>query len=239
MRIAIIGNGKMGKEITRLAIEKGHEISLVIDENNTDQLNPENLSKTDVALEFSTPATAVSNYIKCFSAGIPVVSGTTGWTEQYDYVKKICTEMNASFFYASNFSIGVNVLFEMNRKLSAIMNDFSYYQPEIEEIHHIHKKDSPSGTAITLAGDIILTSGTKTKWVNNTDPKPDEMLIISKRLDEIPGTHIIKYNSDVDTIILKHEAKSRKGFATGALMAAKFIIGKKGFYEMKDLLKFY
>lgn len=239
MKIAIIGNGKMGKEITRLAIEKGHEISLVIDENNKEDLNADKLSGIDVAFEFTTPATAVNNYINCFKAGIPVISGTTGWTDQYDYIKKMCSELNATFFYASNFSIGVNVLFEMNRKLHAIMNDFSDYQPEIEEIHHIHKKDSPSGTAITLAGDIIKTSGTKTKWVNNTDPKPDEMLIISKRLDEIPGTHIIKYNSDVDTIILKHEAKSRKGFATGALMAAKFIIGKKGFYEMKDLLKFY
>lgn len=228
----------MGKEVIKVALKRNHSIELIVDETNLQDLNIENLKKTNVIIEFTNPQSAVVNYINCFKARVPVVSGTTGWLEEIEYVKKVCGNYNATFFYASNFSLGVNILFEMNKQLAKIMSSYNNYNPEIEEIHHKHKKDAPSGTAISLAKGILQHNSNKSKWVNNINAHSDELLIISKRLEEVPGIHTIKYNSDVDTLTLKHEAKSREGFALGAVLAAEFIIGKTGYFEMKDLLKF-
>jgi len=238
MNIALIGYGKMGKEIEKIAIARNHKITLIIDINNIADLNIENLSKADVAIEFTTPHTAIDNYLKCFEAGIPVVSGTTGWLQRYDEVITLCKKYNSAFFYASNFSLGVNIFFKLNAYLARIMNKYDNYNVEIEEIHHTQKLDAPSGTAITLANDIIKNITRKQKWELNTEDKINNLNIRAIRQDAIPGIHTIKYESEVDFIQITHSAKNRQGLALGAVMAAEFIKNKKGIFSMNDLLKF-
>ncbi len=236
MRIALIGYGKMGKEIEKIAISRGHEVSLIIDINNPQDLTVENLQQCDAAIEFTIPDSAVNNYTLCFEAGIPIVSGTTGWLAKKEEVENKCRELNGTFFYASNFSLGVNLFFELNRKLAELMAVWPEYQVEMTEVHHIHKLDAPSGTAITLAEDIIQKLSNKTSWVNDKTPADNEINIKSERRGEIPGIHTIKYESDIDFIEITHSAKSRRGLALGAVLAAEYSIGKKGLLSMKDLL---
>jgi len=237
MNIAIIGYGKMGKEIEIIAKERNHTIKYVLDENNYDQITAENFKDIDVAIEFTTPESAVNNYIKCFEVSVPVVSGTTGWLDRIDEVKQVCINHKQAFFYASNFSFGVNIFFELNKTLARLMSKSNDYQLSIEEIHHTKKKDQPSGTAITLANEIIQINTNKEKWVNSPTNEESELSIISVRQENIPGTHTISYTSSVDAIEIKHTAKNRKGFALGAIIAAEFIKGKTGIFGMNDLLK--
>jgi 4-hydroxy-tetrahydrodipicolinate reductase len=236
MKIALIGYGKMGKEIERIALRRGHEIALIIDINNQHDLTVENLKKADVAIEFTIPSSAIENYKQCFEAGIPVVSGTTGWLDKKEEVYSLCKSKNGTFLYASNFSVGVNILFSINEKLAQLMGPRDEYKVEIKEIHHTQKLDAPSGTAITLAEDIIKNIPAKTKWVNEKTEKDDEVGIISGREGQVPGYHAVKYESDVDTIEIIHNAKSRAGLALGAVLAAEFSFGKKGILGMNDLL---
>lgn len=236
MNIALIGYGKMGKEIEKIALERNHNITLVIDVDNISDLKVDNLKKSDVAVDFSTPASAYSNIMKCFEADVPVVCGTTGWLDQYNTAVDICKKEGKTFFYASNFSLGVNILFALNKYLAKIMNRFEGYEVEIREVHHIHKADSPSGTAISIANDIISIIKRKSNWELTSKPDPSTIKVTAVRENEIPGIHMIKYDSNVDTLELSHSAKSRKAFASGALVAAEFIRGKKGFYTMADLL---
>ena len=236
MKIALIGYGKMGKEIEKIALDRGHEIVLKIDINNPGDLTIENLRKADAAIEFTVPSSAVSNYQLCFQAGIPVVSGTTGWLNRQMEVVEKCKKLNGTFFYASNFSLGVNIFFALNRKLAALMANRPEYNIEMTEIHHTQKLDAPSGTAITLAEGILENIPSKEKWVNQQTDNHSELSIISERVGEVPGTHIIKYDSEVDYIEITHCAKSRKGFALGAVLAAEFSYGKKGILNMNDLL---
>jgi 4-hydroxy-tetrahydrodipicolinate reductase len=235
MRIALIGYGKMGKAIEEIAVNNGHSISLVIDLHNSNDLTKENLRKADVAIEFTTPETAMSNILKCIEAGVPVVSGTTGWLDKMDEVKKACIEKQGALLYSSNFSIGVNIFFEVNKKLAELMKKQAY-DVTIEETHHTQKKDAPSGTAITIAEQILKEISHKKKWVNDTSNNQEELSITSKRIDPAAGTHVVKYTSDVDDIEIIHTAHNRKGFAGGAVQAAEFIKGKKGIFSMKDVL---
>ncbi len=237
MKIALIGYGKMGKAIEEIALEKGHEIVLVIDMHNQADLNTENLSKAYVAIEFTGPETAEKNIRKCIEAGIPVISGSTGWTDNLSSVQQYCTRESGSFLYASNFSIGVNIFFELNRKLASMMTVHSDYDVSLEEIHHTQKKDAPSGTAITLAEDILKEVPFKKKWVNEISSRKEELSIISKRIDPAPGTHKVHYTSSIDDIEITHTAHNRKGFAMGAVLAAEFIHDKKGVFTMKDVLQ--
>lgn len=242
MKIALLGYGKMGREIELVALQRKHEIVFIADEHNSNY-NPEDIKKADVAIEFTTPESAIENIMKCFEAGIPAIVGTTGWYERFEEIKKICIEGNQSLFCATNFSIGVNIFFEINKKLAQLMNSHNEYEVRLEEIHHTQKLDAPSGTAITLANDIISNSEKKKKWVSvlETEKKgsgnADEIEILSVRKNKIPGTHKIKYDSEIDCIEITHIAKNRKGFATGAVLAAEWIVGKKGIFGMKDLLK--
>lgn len=238
MKIALIGYGKMGKEIEQIALSRGHSIVLTIDINNLGALTAENLSNVDIAIEFTSPEVAVNNYLQCFNVGIPVVSGTTGWLDQRELVEKACNEKNGSFFYSSNFSLGANIFFELNRHLTRMMKGFQQYDVSITETHHLQKLDAPSGTAISLAQDIITEHGGKTKWTIEKPQSNDELYIHPIREGTIPGIHTVKYNSDVDYIEITHSAYSRKGLALGAVMAAEFTAGRKGIYSMKDLLKF-
>ena len=236
MNIGIIGYGKMGREIEKSALKKGHSIEFIIDENNSEDLNNNNLKKIDVAIEFTTPVVAFENIRKCLEAKTPVVSGTTGWLAKYNEAVELCRKINGSFLYASNFSIGVNVLYHLNAMLAKIMNSIEQYNVEINEIHHTTKLDSPSGTAITLADSIIKNIERKKEWKNEQTANKQTLSILSERKDSVPGTHIIKYSSDTDLIELKHEAKNRAGFAFGAIIAAEFINNKKGVYKMEDVL---
>ncbi|MGP8216240.1 MAG: 4-hydroxy-tetrahydrodipicolinate reductase [Bacteroidia bacterium] len=236
MKIALIGYGKMGKEIEKIALSQGHEVVLKIDENTLENFTLQNLKKADVAIEFTTPGTAVNNILRCFESGLPVVCGTTGWLNRFDEVTKICKEKNQAFFYASNYSIGVNLFFKLNEYLAQLMKPYANYSPSIEEIHHIHKKDAPSGTAITLAGGLIKNHKGLKKWALTENAGAGDLAILSKREGEVPGTHIIKYTSSCDEITIKHEAYSRSGFAEGAVIAAAWLIGKKGVFGMNDLL---
>jgi 4-hydroxy-tetrahydrodipicolinate reductase len=237
MKIALIGYGKMGQAIEIIAREKEHEIVLIIDLNNQTELNTTKLLQADVAIEFTNPDSAESNIKACLDAGIPVLSGSTGWTERLHEVKEYCLEKKGTFLYASNFSIGVNLFFELNRKLAVIMKNHDEYDVKMEEIHHTQKKDAPSGTAITLAEDIIHQISSKKKWVNEPSDNKKELSIISNRVDPAPGTHKIIYTSSVDDIEIVHTAHNRTGFASGAVMAAEFIHNKKGIYTMQDVLK--
>ncbi len=236
MRIALIGYGKMGKEIEKIAVSRGHEVSLIIDITNPQDLTTENLQKCDVAIEFTIPASAVKNYFACFEAGIPVVSGTTGWLDKKDEVFHTCKEKNGTFFYGSNFSVGVNLFFELNKKLAELMAPRSEYNVEMTEVHHTQKLDAPSGTGISLAEGIIEKLPGKTAWVNDKTPAENEINIISERRGEVPGIHTIKYESDVDFIEITHSAKSRQGFAFGAVLAAEYCKDHSGILTMKDLL---
>ncbi|UCH14013.1 MAG: 4-hydroxy-tetrahydrodipicolinate reductase [Bacteroidales bacterium] len=237
MNIAILGYGRMGKEIERIALERNHKILLTIDIGNQADLTPENLSSIDVAIDFSIPESAWSNIMRCFDANTPVVSGTTGWLDKFDNVISICKEKGQTFFYASNYSLGVNIFFQLNRKLAGMMNSFSDYDISIEEIHHTQKLDAPSGTAIKLAGDIISVLDRKTRWELNKASERDSIEITAIRKENITGIHTITYDSPMDYIEIKHSAKSRKGFALGAILAAEFIKDKKGYFTMNDLLQ--
>lgn len=236
MKIALIGYGKMGKEIEKIALDRGHEIVLKIDVANPEDLTIRNLQTADVAIEFTIPSSAVSNYQLCFEAGIPVVSGTTGWLEKMPQVHESCKKLNGTFFYASNFSVGVNIFFALNRKLAQLMANRPEYKVEMQEIHHTQKLDAPSGTAITLAEGILDNIPTLTNWVNRSTPNKRELGITSHRTGEVPGTHIINYDSEVDSLQITHVANSRKGFALGAVLAAEYSFGKKGILDMNDLL---
>ena len=236
MKIALIGYGKMGQEIERIALDRGHKIALIIDQNNYADLTIENLKGIDVVIEFTNPDSAYNNYMICFEAGVPVVSGTTGWLDKLNDIKSRC-ENGKGFFYASNFSLGVNLFFELNKKLSQLMSGFDQYNVDMEEIHHIHKLDSPSGTALTLAEGVIENHPVKDSWVEGLSTKDSEMSIVAKRHGAVPGTHSITWHSEVDEIQIQHQAYSRKGFALGAVLAAEFMPEKSGFFGMKDLLK--
>ncbi|MEI6887794.1 MAG: 4-hydroxy-tetrahydrodipicolinate reductase [Bacteroidales bacterium] len=236
MKIALLGYGKMGQEIHKLAEKRGHEIVLVIDGDEAWLDKGHLLAEAEVAIEFSTPETAVENIMHCFDAGIPVVVGTTGWIEDIEKIRQTCISTNKCLFFSPNFSIGVNLFFELNRFLASLMAPWGNYEISIEETHHVHKLDSPSGTAIVLANDIIRYNERKEKWVKELQENPDEVGIKSYRSEDIPGTHIIRYESEMDAIVITHTAKNRKGFALGALLAAEWLKGKQGFFEMKDLL---
>lgn len=230
MKIALLGYGKMGQVIERIALERGHEIVLKKDEHNT----YEGLLNADVAIDFSIPSAAVSNISNCFFSNVPVISGTTGWLEHYDEMVALCHEKNGAFLSSSNFSLGVNIFFELNEYLAKMMSKLDSYSIEMEEIHHTQKLDAPSGTAISLAKGVIENS-TYTNWTLEA-PKENEILIEAKRIGTVPGTHTVAYNSVVDSIEIKHTAHSREGFALGAVIAAEWIIGKKGVFTMKDVL---
>jgi 4-hydroxy-tetrahydrodipicolinate reductase len=235
MNIAIIGYGKVGKEIAKTAEERGHTIALIIDLNNASDLNREALKMIDVAIEFSSPDSAVTNISACLRADTPVVTGTTGWLDKWDEIEDLCNNTQGALFYASNYSIGVNIVFALNTYLATLMNKYPEYELEIEEIHHVHKLDSPSGTAISLANQIISNNSLKDAWSLDSSEK-NEIHINSKREGEVNGFHSIIYDSEIDTIKLSHNAKSRKGFAIGAVLAAEFIKERKGIFGMKDLL---
>ena len=238
MKIALIGYGKMGKTIEQIALNRGHQIVSIVDINNPEEFQSANFKSADVAIEFTTPATAFDNYMKSFAAGVPVVSGTTGWLERIGEIKEKCEKEGKTFFYASNFSIGVNIFFALNKYLAKIMNNFPSYNISMTETHHIHKLDAPSGTAITLAEGIIENVDRKDRWTLETAEQPTDLPIHAIREGEVPGIHEVTYESDVDYISIKHDAKSRAGFALGAVVAAEFTAGKKGFLGMDDMLKF-
>lgn len=238
MNIALIGYGKMGKEIEKIALKRKHSIQVIIDQDNIDEFNTEKFRTCDVAIEFTNPESAISNFHKCFDAKVPVVSGTTGWLKKWDDIINYCNTKESGFFYASNFSIGVNILFYLNEQLAKIMNQYPDYNIDIEETHHTQKLDAPSGTAISLANDLINNIDRKTEWKLDETNVDNQLKIKANRIENIPGEHTIKYESDVDIIRLNHAAKSRVGFALGAVMAAEFMNGKSGVYSMKDLLKF-
>jgi 4-hydroxy-tetrahydrodipicolinate reductase len=233
MKIVLFGYGKMGKEVEKIALERGHELILRIEKNEE-----YDISEADVAIDFSVPSAAFNNITSCFKKNIPVISGTTGWLEDYEKAVTICKKNNGSFIYASNFSIGVNLFFELNDKLSRIMNSNNNYYPSIEEIHHTKKLDAPSGTAITIAEQTIKNSSTKEWSLHTNRAKVDKEIIpiSSKRIKDVPGTHIVAYESEIDSIEIKHTAHNRKGFAHGAIIAAEWLINKNGVYTMKDVL---
>jgi len=236
MRIALIGYGKMGKAIEEIALQRGHEIVIKIDQPNLHEFTKENMQQAEVAIEFTSPQTAYDNVKACLEFGVPVVCGSTGWTERLDEMKKFADDKNGSFIYSSNYSVGVNIFFEVNKKLAALMAPHKEYEVILEETHHTQKKDAPSGTAITLAEQVLEQVKRKKKWVNEISDHPEDLEIISQRVDPAPGTHSIKYSSPIDDIEIIHTAHNRKGFATGAVLAAEFIKDKKGFFTMKDVL---
>lgn len=236
MRIALIGYGKMGKAIEEVAIHRGHEIVIKIDQPNLHEFTKENMAKADAAIEFTSPHTAYNNIKSCIEFGVPVVCGSTGWTERLEEMKKIAADKNGAFIYSSNFSVGVNIFFEVNKRLAVLMAPHSGYEVILEETHHTQKKDAPSGTAITLAEQILEQVQRKKQWVNEISDNTEDREIISQRIDPAPGTHSIKYSSAIDDIEIIHTAHNRKGFATGAVLAAEFLKDKKGFFTMKDVL---
>jgi 4-hydroxy-tetrahydrodipicolinate reductase len=252
VNIALIGYGKMGKAIEAIAVENGHQIVLKIDISNAADLTPAALSKADVAIEFTGPHSAVANLKTCLDAGIPVVCGSTGWLAQWNEIKAYCEEKNGTLIYASNYSIGVNLFFELNKYLAALMNPYPQYDVSLREIHHTEKKDAPSGTAITLAEQVLQLIERKKQWTNSTSgssstdsfstdssttgSSTSDLQILSERIDPAPGTHHVKYSSAVDDIEIIHTAHNRTGFAGGAVKAAEFAIGKKGIFGMKEVL---
>jgi 4-hydroxy-tetrahydrodipicolinate reductase len=236
MNIALIGYGKMGKTIETIALQRGHQVILKIDISNIADFTAENLQKCAVAIEFTGPDSAKENISTCLNAGLPVVSGSTGWLQHLNEVENRCRQLNGSFLYASNFSVGVNIFFELNKKLAMLMRNQEEYGIGIEEIHHTQKKDAPSGTAITLAEQILHEIPRKTSWVNYNTQNSEELPIISKREDPAPGTHRVTYSSAIDDIEIMHTAHNRQGFALGAVLAAEYIHDKKGIFSMKDIL---
>ena len=237
MKIALIGYGKMGHAIEEIALKKGHQAVLKISEDNLEDFTLANLKKADVAIEFTGPHSALNNIKKCMEAGLPVVSGSTGWLEHWDEVKKYCEEKNGALLYASNFSIGVNLFFEINNFVAELMAAYPEYNVSLEETHHTEKKDAPSGTAISLAEQVLQHIHEKKQWVNEQTENKEDLVIISKRIDPAPGTHVIKYQSEIDDIEITHTAHSRKGFAAGAVLAAEFLKNKTGIFTMRDVLK--
>ncbi len=238
MRVLILGYGKMGKAIEEIAEERGHTIAHKININNTQALKFIDPKSVDVAIEFSQPDAAFENISYCIKNNIPVISGTTGWLDQKKEIDELCTKHNGAFFYTSNFSLGVNLFFRLNEILAQMMEQQPGYKPEITEIHHTEKLDAPSGTAISLAQGLINNLSSKTKWINEPSEEESVVPIVSLREPNVPGTHIIKYISDVDEIQIKHTAKSRTGFALGAVLVAEWILDKKGILSMKDFMKF-
>lgn len=238
MKIALIGYGKMGRTIERLALDAGHEVVLRTGSEMPVETLATALAAAEVAIEFTRPEVAFQNVSACLEAGTPVVCGTTGWLDRMTPIQQRCNEKGGAFFYASNFSIGVHLFFELNRRLAHLMNAHPQYEARLEETHHVHKLDVPSGTAVTLAGDIVDILERKRAWVRGETKDVGLLPIISHREDEVPGTHIVQYSSAIDTLSIRHEAHSREGFASGALLAAQWLIGKKGCFSMKDLLDF-
>ena len=258
MQIALLGYGKMGKAIEEIAVERGHKVIATIDNEEEWNSRQESLRQCDVAIDFSMPSTAVENIRKCFAINCPIVIGTTGWYNQLDTLISECQQHNQSLFVASNFSIGMNIMFDLNRRMAKLMNRHPEYEVDIVESHHIHKLDAPSGTAITLANDIVTEMNRKEKWTLSSElwvnekeeldmakskldlmpngPQKNEVVIGSVRQGDVPGTHTVTYESEVDILSISHAAKSRKGLALGAVLAAEFLNGKKGYFTMKDLL---
>ena len=236
MKIALIGFGKMGKAIESIALNKGHEIVLKIDIQNNNDFTEAALQKADVAIEFTGPLSAYENIKKCIAWGVPVVSGSTGWLDKWNEVKDLCEVNNGTLIYSSNYSIGVNLFFELNKQLAQLMEPYNNYDVSMTEVHHTEKKDAPSGTAISLAEQILTNLGRKNKWVNAASANSNELVIQSERIDPAPGTHIVKYSSEVDDIEIIHTAHTRVGFASGAVLAAEFAFEKKGIFTMKDVL---
>ena len=235
MKIALLGYGKMGKVIEEIAIDKGHQIIVKIDSAKDWEKNKNILKDIDVAIDFSIPETVIENINNCFNNNIPIVVGTTGWYDNIENIKKLCNEKDQSLIWASNFSIGVNIFFKVNQYLAKWMNNYDEYEVSMEEIHHTAKLDAPSGTAISLANGIISELERKTTWKLGKEVNQDELSIEAKRIDPVPGTHSISYDSDIDTIEIKHSAKNRKGFAKGSILAAEWLADKKGFYEFKEV----
>ena len=236
MKIALIGYGKMGKAIEEIALGRGHEIVLKIDEHNETDFNTENISDAAVAIEFTGPGSAFENVMKCLRYNIPVVCGSTGWLQQWPEVTALCKQQQGALVYASNFSVGVNIFFEVNKKLAALMAPYPDYKINLTEIHHTKKLDAPSGTAVSLAEQVLEKVLRKTRWVNHPSDNSNELEIISERIDPAAGTHKVKYSSLVDDIEIIHTAHNRSGFATGAVLAAEFITGRTGIFGMKEVL---
>ena len=245
MKIVLLGYGKMGQLIEKFAAKRGHEVVLIIDKDNRESITADDLQGADVAIDFSEPAAAIDNINLCFQADLPIVVGTTGWYDQLEEIKANCLKGNHALLYGSNFSIGVNIFFHINRLLAKVMNPYKQYDVQVEEIHHVHKLDAPSGTAITIAEGIIDGLENKGRWVNNLVddgpeiiPSAEELLIESHRIEEVPGTHTVLYSSEVDQIEFKHTAHSRAGFALGAVVASEWLAGKRGFYQIIDIFDF-
>ena len=245
MKIALIGYGRMGKAIEEILIERGHEVVLKIGIENLEDFTIENLMMADVAIDFSAPQVAVENIYKCFDAKVPVVVGTTGWYGELQNIKNSCEESNNTLLYGSNFSIGVNIFFHLNKVLAKVMNNYPAYEVQVEEIHHTQKLDAPSGTAMTIAEGILEGIDSKREWINElagepitTPIKKNQLLIESLRIENVPGTHTVIYGSEVDDIEIKHTAHSRAGFALGALVAAEWLQNKRGFYSTADIFNF-
>lgn len=235
MKIALLGYGKMGKAIEALAVKRGHQIVARIDVSNANDI--EKIGGADVVIEFSQPDAVAKNLLTCFEYKIPVVCGTTGWLDKKPQIEKECNARGGTFFYASNYSLGVNLFFKLNEFLAGLMNRYQEYDVTIDEIHHTQKKDAPSGTAITLAEGVLKLIDRKENWVENPNPLPSDLVITSSRIDPTPGTHTVKYTSAIDDIEIKHTAHSRDGFALGALLVAEWIKDKKGILGMSDFLK--
>lgn len=238
MKIALIGYGKMGKAIEEVAVSRGHTIVLKVSLENMEDNTARKIRQADAAIEFTGPESAYENILRCLDAGVPVISGSTGWLAQLPEVRHYCEQKNGTFLYASNFSVGVNLFFELNKRLATLMADQPEYKPRITEIHHTQKRDAPSGTAITLAEQLLEKIHRKKGWVNHISDNLDELEILSERVDPAPGIHTIAYESDIDTITITHTAHNRRGFATGAVLAAEFVASRKGIYQMSDVLGF-
>ena len=228
----------MGKAIEEIAVRRGHEVVLIVDEHNVDEFTDSNVKKADVAIEFTGPESAFENVKKALNFDIPLVCGSTGWLKNFEAAKQLCSERKGTFIYASNYSVGVNIFFEINKKLAELIEPHKDYEVQVTETHHTTKKDAPSGTAITIAEQILKTIKRKKNWVNYISDNPEELEIISERIESVAGTHRVKYSSTVDDIEIIHTAHNRQGFALGAVLAAEFIVGKKGVFEMRDVLGF-
>lgn len=239
MKIALIGYGKMGKELEKVALSRGHEIVCIIDINNQDDFDSEAFKSADVAIEFTNPTVAYNNYIRTFKAGVKLVSGSTGWMDEHgEEIKRLCREEGKTLFWASNFSLGVAIFSAVNKYLAKIMNQFPAYEVTMSETHHVHKLDAPSGTAITLAEGILENMDRKDHWVKEEATAANELPIHSIREGEVFGIHAIRYDSDADSITITHDAKNRGGFALGAIMAAEYTVNKQGYLGMSDLFPF-
>lgn len=236
MNIALIGYGKMGQAIERIATQRGHTIVLTIRTANRHELSKEHLSRADIAIEFTNPEAAEENVLHCLKAGVPTVCGTTGWNNHLPHAELTAVQNNTAFLHASNFSIGVNIFFEINKRLALLMNEQPSYDVSIEETHHTQKKDAPSGTAITIAEQILDNLDRKKHWSPDVAKHEEDIAIIAHRTENVPGTHIVRYSSAIDDIEITHTAHNREGFALGAVMAAEFIAGKQGIYKMTDVL---